>query len=140
MLLLNKRIFYVEDNVQNRAIVQLILEREGAKVHFERWGGEDAFVRLKAFMPVDLILLDLMFPKNVSGYDIFDQLRADPDFAHIPVIAVSAADPGAEIPKAKAKGFQGFISKPVSIFSFAAQITKVLAGQTVWAEDYISKG
>jgi two-component system cell cycle response regulator DivK len=128
-----KRIFYIEDNVSNLALVQMILEQQGAKVYFERWGNEaDIINRLKSFMPVDLILLDLMFAGNVSGYDIFDQLRQVPDFDHIPIATVSAADPSIEMPKARAKGFAGYISKPVKLIMFPQQVADLINGQHVW--------
>lgn len=132
MLLKGKRIFYVEDNVENRAIAQLILERHGAKVDFERWGGAGTLIRLKAFMPVDLILLDLMFPENVTGYDIFELIRRQPAFAHIPVVAISAADPSVEMQKVRTKGFNGFISKPINLVQFPQQIVSVMEGKRVW--------
>ncbi len=132
MLLKNRRIFYIEDNVQNRSIVQLLLEQHGAKINFERWGGKDALVRLAATLPIYLILLDLMFPYNVSGYDVFDAIRADGRFAGIPIVAISAADPSIEMPKARAKGFQGYISKPVNLLQFPHQIAAVIEGEKVW--------
>ena len=134
-ILKGKRIFYVEDNLGNRAIVQMIVEQEGAKLGFERWGGADALARLKAFMPVDVILLDLMFPMNVTGYDVFDAIRADENFANIPIVAVSASDPAVELPKVRRKGFAGFISKPISLWQFPKQLAAVIEGQTVWATD-----
>jgi two-component system cell cycle response regulator DivK len=100
----------------------MILEREGAKIGFERWGREDTIKRLQEFAPVDLILLDLMFPRGISGYEIFDMIRCHQAFAHVPIIAVSASAASIEIPKTKAKGFAGFISKPVRLQTFPAQI------------------
>lgn len=128
-----KRIFYIEDNAANLALVQMILEQQGARVYFERWGNEiDIINRLKAFMPVDLILLDLMFTGNISGYDIFDQLRQVPNFDDIPIATVSAADPSIEMPKARAKGFAGYISKPVKLSLFPQQVVDLMNGQHVW--------
>lgn len=131
-ILKGKRIFYVEDNLGNRAIVQMIVEQEGAKLGFERWGGADALEKLRAFMPVDVILLDLMFPMNITGYDVFDAIRADPTFAHIPIVAVSASDPAVELPKTRSRGFAGFISKPISLWQFPKQLATVMNGQPVW--------
>lgn len=129
----NKRIFYIEDNVQNRALIQLLLEQNGAMVNFERWGDkEDIKQRMAAFDKIDLILLDLMFPKNVSGYDIFDFLRTLPAYNHVPIVAISAADPAIEMNKARAKGFAGYISKPISLLHFPNQISQVLDGKPVW--------
>lgn len=131
MLLKNKRIFIVEDDIANRAIEQVILEQQGAKTAIERWGTE-AVPRLRDFMPVDAILLDLMFPNEITGYGIFLEIRAHSEFDHIPIVAVSASDPNTAIPLTKAAGFSGFISKPVHIGLFAKQIAKIINQETVW--------
>lgn len=83
-------------------------------------------------MPIDLILLDLMFPNHISGYDIFDRIRENPTFAHIPIVAISAADPALEMSKARAKGFSGFIGKPINLLQFPQQIVQLLEGEQVW--------
>lgn len=131
MLLEGKRIFIVEDNPTNRSVMQLLLEQEGAVIAFERWG-RDAYERLVAFAPVNIILLDLALPGNRTGYEIFDQIRTDSAFNDVPVVAVSAAEPEHEIPLAHAKGFAGFISKPIKLQLFANQIASVLVGKEIW--------
>lgn len=128
MLLKNKRIFMIEDNLVNRSIMQILLEQQGAAVGFERWG-LDTEARIKAFMPVDVILLDLMFPGDVTGYDIFDRIRQQPEFVEIPIVAVSALDATA---KTRAKGFNGFIKKPINMETFARQIASIADGTPVW--------
>ena len=129
----NKRIFYVEDNVPNRALVQLILEQQGATVQFERWGNSlDIFRRLEKFVPVDLILLDLMFPGGVSGYDIFHEIRKHAEYRDVPIAAISASDPSIEMPKARAAGLSGFISKPINMMKFPEQISNLTLGNNVW--------
>lgn len=132
MLLQNKRIFYVEDDLTNRSLVQLVLEQHGAAMRFERWGSTDAIQRLYDFSPVDLILLDLMLPDNVTGYDVFSAIRADINFNGVPVVALSAADPAIEMSKARAYGFSGFISKPISLVDFPHQIKALIEGEVVW--------
>ncbi|MBC8098045.1 MAG: response regulator [Armatimonadetes bacterium] len=135
MLLKGKRVFYVEDDLNNRAIVQMMLEREGASMSFERWGRADTVTRLTAFMPVDLILLDLMFPQGVTGYDVYDAIRTHSEFDAIPIIAISASDASVEIPKVRARGFTGYISKPINFRMFPSQILAILNGQPVWHAD-----
>lgn len=131
MLLQNKRIFIVEDNLANRAIEQILLEQEGARTAFERWGTH-TIEKLRQFAPVDIILLDLMFPNDVTGYDIFDEIRKYEEFRHIPIVAVSASDPASAIPKTRAYGFDGYISKPVIFDLFPRQIADLMVGQPVW--------
>src|SRR5258706_16048478 len=134
MLLDKRRIFIIEDNIQNMAIMRIMLERNGATVGSERWGEEAAILeRLSKFMPIHVILLDLMFPNGVSGYDVFTRIRTHQDFEIIPVIAVTAADPTLEIPKARSMGFAGFISKPVDFMFFPQQIAKIIAGESIWS-------
>ncbi len=132
MSLKGKRIFYVEDDVGNKAIAQLILEMAGVLFAFERWGTENTIAKLRAFMPVDLIMLDLMLAHQLSGYDVFEAIRREPEFGHIPIVAVSAADPSVEIPKARDKGFAGFIGKPISLRLFPQQIAELINGGQVW--------
>jgi CheY-like chemotaxis protein len=127
----DKRIFIIEDNLSNRAIMQILLEQNGAKTSFERWGTE-TLPRLKAFAPVDIILLDLMFPRGVTGYDLFEQIRKDNQFIAVPIVAVSASEPSEAIPKTKEKGFSGFISKPVDYDRFPEQIIAILNKEPVW--------
>lgn len=132
MLLKDKRIFIVEDNLENRVIMQIILTRQGAKLEFDRWG-RDSVRRLKAFKPVDLIILDLMLGMGVTGYQIFDEIRAAPEFAGVPVVAVSASDPSQAIPMTKKKGFAGFIAKPVDDDLFPEQLAKIMNAGQVWS-------
>ena len=74
MRLKDKRIFIVEDNVENRIIYHMILVREGALFEFERWGNT-AVQKLQNFKPVDLIILDLMLSARTTGFTVFDEIR-----------------------------------------------------------------
>lgn len=133
MSLKGKRIFIIEDNLGNRAIMQLLLERHGAEVWFERWG-IDMIERLKSFCPVDLILLDLSFPRGVTGFEIFDQIRAVASLKQIPIVAVSASEPTFTIPRVKEKGFAGFIHKPIHLDKFIRHIHLALEKEAGWIE------
>jgi two-component system, cell cycle response regulator DivK len=131
MLLDFKKIFIVEDNIQNRVIFQMTLLRHGAVVDFDRWG-RDTFQRLQGMFHVDLIILDLMLAQGASGFDIYDEIRTLEKLAHVPIVAVSAMDPAIAIPKVRKKGFAGFIAKPVDTDLFPRQIAKIIEGEQVW--------
>ena len=133
-MLQGKSVYIIEDNPTNLAIISSILRRHNANIRYDRWG-VDTIARLKHYGIVDLIILDLMFPYGISGYDVFDQVKRIPRFASIPVVAVSAADPQVEMPKARDKGFVGFISKPINHKLFPLQIASIIEGQQVWADD-----
>lgn len=130
MPLAGKHIFIVEDNVGNRSIILTILEMAGAKTSFDQWGTQTVR-RLEQAGQVDMILMDLMLPNGLTGYDVYDQIKAIPKLADIPVVIVSASDPNVEMNKARAKGFQGFIPKPIN-YNLSVTLAAILAGQSIW--------
>lgn len=133
MSIKGKRIFYVEDDLRNRSVVQMLVEQTGAELGFERWGRDETIKKLREFGQVDLILLDLMFPNNVSGYDIYKTIRQHSEFDNIPIAAISAADPSIEMTKARHLGFSGYIAKPISLHKFIDQIANLITGHSVWS-------
>jgi CheY-like chemotaxis protein len=130
-LLLDRRIFVIEDGVANQTITYIILHTAGAIMESDRWGF-DVVKKMLAFKPIDLVILDLMFPENVTGYDIFEQIRSHPEFETVPIVAVSAADPADAIPRTKSLGFAGFIRKPLNTIRFTEQIAQLLSGEAIW--------
>jgi CheY-like chemotaxis protein len=131
MLLKDKKIFLLEDQAGNLAVMMTLLQGEGAIIKHDRWGRETVS-KLQNFAPVDIILLDLMISETVSGYDVFDAIRTQPEFAHVPIVAVSASEPSVAIPETRKRGFSGFIAKPINIDHFPRQLAQVLEGETLW--------
>ena len=131
LTLKDKRIFMVEDHAGNMVVMLTLLQGQGATLAHDRWGRE-TLQKLTDFAPVDIILLDLMVSEQISGYDIFDEIRTQPEFDAVPIIAVSASEPSASISKTRSKGFSGFIAKPIDIDRFPQQLVQVLSGEPVW--------
>ncbi|MBN1428108.1 MAG: response regulator [Anaerolineae bacterium] len=130
-LLSGKRIFVVEDDVTNLAIISTLLKQEEALVGFARWSS-NTIGSMTLMAPIDAILLDLNLDHGSSGFDIFDKIRANKQFDKVPIVAVSALDPALAMSEARKKGFSGFISKPVDFSCFAEQIAAVANGEQVW--------
>lgn len=131
MLLEGKRIFIVEDNIHNRIVFSMALGAHGASVFFDPHGRDPEW-RRQALKDADLIVLDLMLWRGQSGYELFDEIRAMPDYTGVPIIAVSAAEPAVALPQARARGFVGFIAKPIDDELFATQIASIINGDEVW--------
>ena len=131
MFLKNKSIFIVEDNMQNRVVFQMALLHLGALLDFDRTGA-GTVARLKNIPTLDLIILDLMLVNGISGFTLFDEIRMIPQYAKVPIVAVSAMDPSVAVPRLRQQGFNGFIAKPIDKRSFPKQISDVLAGIPVW--------
>jgi CheY-like chemotaxis protein len=134
MTIKGKRIFVVEDDANNLAIVSTILQGAGATVYFSR-RGMDVATKIRAVLPINIILMDLMLSDKMTGYDVLALIRARPELAAIPVIAVTAADPTIEIAKAKEKGFNGYISKPIRMHTFSRFIDNAINGEPVWSPE-----
>lgn len=130
-LLQGKRILIVEDNVTNMAVYNVLLRKSGALI-IQDFMNADTVHMLIQRLPIDVILMDLMLRNGVSGYTLIELIKAQPQLAAIPVIAVSASDPEIEIPKAQASGFAGFIGKPIEPMLFPGQIADCIAGKPVW--------
>ncbi|MEM9773494.1 MAG: response regulator [Chloroflexota bacterium] len=131
-VLKDKVIFMVEDDALNFAIIRTILRRAGATVPYDHWG-DTTLTRMKEYSGrLSMILLDLMLPGGVSGYDIFEAIKQHPEIADIPIVAVSAADADIEIPRAKELGFSGFISKPIIHDQLPDQLNSILQGKEIW--------
>jgi CheY-like chemotaxis protein len=82
------RILIVDDEPDLRGMVRLIFELAGHKV-VEAHHGSAALERLRE-EPVDLLVTDVMMPV-MSGSELIDQLRADPERANLPIIVLSAS-------------------------------------------------
>lgn len=136
-VLQSKRIFIVEDDSLNRLVFRLALTKAGASVEFDA-GGQNSISGLQKFAPVDMILLDLMLARGQNGYDLFQTIRALPQFANTPIVAVSATDPSKGIARAKADGFNGFIPKPIDSDLFPQQLAHILEGNPIWEVQAIS--
>jgi CheY-like chemotaxis protein len=139
MFLTGKNIFIVDDSNISSTIMKVLLEAAGATVFIDRWATETV-ERMKAAGQIDLVIMDLMLPYGVTGYEVFDQLRADPDLKPVPVMIVSAADSSREMPIARQKGFVGYITKPINNYTFARNIGSVIEGKPFWDEDLFFSG
>jgi two-component system cell cycle response regulator DivK len=75
--------------------------------------GTEALEILKTFRP-NLILLDLSMPV-ISGWDMLNILRANPDTQNICTIALTAHAMPSDQERAQAAGFNGYLSKPINL-------------------------
>jgi two-component system response regulator VicR len=82
-----RRIVCIEDEEEMIDLVQLILTRRG----FEVTGATDGQSGLRAIanLKPDLVLLDLMMPE-MSGWDVYQKMKADDQMKNIPVIVITA--------------------------------------------------
>ena len=119
------RILVVEDNPKNLKLVRDVLQFSGYEV-VEASTGEDS-VRLAGETSPDLILMDLQLP-GIDGHEALQRIRADPRCSAVPVVAVTAFAMKDDVEQAEAAGFDGFISKPISVRALPQQLAQFLPG------------
>ncbi len=99
----------VEDNADNRLLLQAILDGQYDLVEYEN--GVDALAGLAASLP-DLVLLDISLP-GMDGNEILARIRADTALRRLPVIALTAHAMSGDREKYLAAGFNDYITKPI---------------------------
>src|SRR5437763_1983946 len=101
------KILLVEDDQLLQEVYRDALTQEGYDV-VSTATGKDTLFQAKSFHP-DLILLDIMLPGGMNGFDILRDLKADSKLKKTPVIMLTNLD--SERKTAMELGVQDYIVK-----------------------------
>lgn len=119
------RVLVVDDNAINRRVARSFLEQNDYDVH-EACDGLQALDRLGA-RRFDLVLMDINMPE-LDGQRALDRLRAeDGPNVDVPVIALTADSMRGDREKYIARGFNGYVSKPIDQRSILTVMETCLA-------------
>jgi len=118
-----KRILVAEDDRDNRHIVVKVLTREGYEI-LEAADGRAAVDAARAYRP-DLIMMDVGMP-YVDGLEASRRLKADPESADIPIIALTAFAMRGDEERARQAGCDGYLSKPCRPDTIRAAVRQYL--------------
>jgi CheY-like chemotaxis protein len=118
-----QKILVVDDKGTSRELLRTVLEKEGYIV-VEAADGLEAIRKAHAEKPA-LFLLDLQLPVR-SGYEVLNELRCDPQFAALPIIALTASAMQGDQEKALAAGFTAYLTKPVALTHLRVEIKRIL--------------
>ena len=118
-------ILVVEDNERNLKLLRDVLEYAGYDVRVARTA-EDG-ITLAVSEPPDLVLMDLQLP-GIDGMEALRRLRESPRTADIPVVAVTAQAMKQDRERALEAGFNGYVTKPISVRAFPDQVRGFLSG------------
>jgi CheY-like chemotaxis protein/signal transduction histidine kinase len=108
-----RRILIVEDDVRNVFALSKVLEPRGAKVEISR-NGLEALSALERNPSIDLVLMDLMMPE-MDGLTAMREIRKNPAFKRLPIIALTAKAMPDDREQALAAGANDYMAKPFEV-------------------------
>ncbi len=118
-----KRVLVVEDIEMNRKVVRIVLKANGYEV-LEASQAEEALEILGAETP-DLILMDIALP-GMSGEELTRQIKANPQWCHLPIIALTASAMKGDREQFLDAGCDDYISKPIDTHALVKLVNHYL--------------
>jgi CheY-like chemotaxis protein len=121
-----KKVMLVDDEKDQIYFIKTSFEKLFGKEYsiIPAESGEKCFELLQNQEIPHLILLDIMMPR-MNGWEVFDRLRANPSWKHIPIIFLTArTDEFAE--HAGVLIAEDYIKKPIEIKELKTRIDNVL--------------
>ena len=118
-----KTVLHVEDEPDIQEVARVALESVGGLAVTLASSGQEALLKLEAFVP-DVILLDLMMP-GMDGVMTYHEIRKNKKTATIPIIFMTAKVQTHEIDRYRALGALGVIPKPFDPMTLADEVRQV---------------
>lgn len=117
------RVLVVEDEEDSIQVVSQILQHSGCDVLVAR-NGRECLEMLQTFDPT-LIIMDLALPE-MDGWQTLAEIRGNPDYADLIVVAVTAYHSVNVAEDALAAGFNAYYPKPIAVASFVEELAALL--------------
>jgi signal transduction histidine kinase/DNA-binding response OmpR family regulator/CHASE3 domain sensor protein len=113
-----RTILLAEDDVRNIFALSHVLEPLGAQLQIAR-NGREALEALENGPEVHLILMDIMMPE-MDGLTAMGEIRRNPRFAHLPIIALTAKAMANDRTRCLEAGADDYVSKPIDVDKLVA--------------------
>ena len=120
---MSRKILIVDDEPNIVISLEFLMKREGFLVSVAV-DGEEALKKIPEIQP-DLVLLDIMMPKQ-SGFEVCQEIRANPAWASIKIVMLTAKGRDTEVQKGMALGADAYVTKPFSTKDLVATVRSVL--------------
>lgn len=120
-----RNVLIVDDVLVNRKLAVAIFKKLGWQCT-DVDGGNAALDRLNANPAVDLVLLDIRMP-DLNGEEVCRQLRANPAFSALPIVAYTAHAMQVDIERFLSNGFDAVLIKPISVQDLRNLVAKLFS-------------
>ena len=128
--ILTGSLLVVDDNSMNRIMLSRYIAKLGYQATLVE-NGRQALEKLQG-EPFDLVLLDVEMPE-MDGYQVLEQLKADPRLRDIPVIMISAVEELESVVRCIELGAQDYLPKPFNPVLLRARLSACL--ERKWLRD-----
>ncbi len=118
-----KKVLIVDDDMRNVYALTTVLEDHNMEVIIGE-NGQEALTKLQQHDDIAIVLMDIMMP-NMDGYEAMRQIRQQPRYRKLPIIALTAKAMKGDKAKCIEAGANDYLSKPVDI-------DKLLSLMRVW--------
>jgi len=112
-------VLIVDDEFSGRQTLESVLEGDGYNLEMAE-SGMEALEKIKTVQP-DVILLDVMMP-GMTGFEVCQRIRNDPEVAEIPIIVLTALDDRESLLTALKAGADDFVTKPFDRYELRARL------------------
>ncbi len=119
------QVLIVEDDESIAELLEFMMQREGHTVQICR-DGNAAHERIVSGPAPGLVILDVMLPYK-DGFELIKLLRAQPGWALVPVLMLSAKSQEPDIVRALDSGSNGYVVKPFQPQELMARVRQLLA-------------
>jgi len=118
------RILIVDDQGELRRLVRMTLEYGDYELH-EADNGIRALQLVDAVKP-ELVVLDIMMPGGMDGYQVCDKIKHQLELKNIRVVMLSAKGQLANLEKGRLAGADAYLVKPFSPLELIAIVERLL--------------
>lgn len=122
---MSARILVVDDLEANRRLLQAKLTAEYYEV-LTATRGEEGVQKTLRDKP-DLVLLDVMMPGGIDGFEACRRIKTQPETRHIPVVIITTLDDRASKLRALQAGAEEFLSKPINDLQLMARVKSLVS-------------
>ncbi len=120
----------VDDHFEITELLAIVLRHPEIVLHLA-YDGEEGLALIRKVQP-DLILLDVMMPR-LDGWEVYDLLRADPQFSETPIIMLTVVPEEAERKRQLAgSAIDFYVTKPFDTVHLRRRIERLLGGVSLW--------
>ena len=119
-----QKILIVDDQPEIRELVKITLQNENYAI-IEASDGREAVDKIKKEKP-NLVLLDIMLPEDIDGFEVCSQIKNDNNLKNIFIVMLSSHGSKEDIKKGKSVGADDYFIKPFSPLQLIEKVEDLL--------------